>query len=115
MFAIGMIFLIFLIMYGFRFNRNIELSESEIEINKMNTCLLVSSLMTSAFIGGNGVIINETIDYEVNITEEGYYKELIVANNSYCLGAIHYAQNGNLHKGRIKIKNQNNYVDIENV
>ena len=53
LFAIGAVFFIFLMIFGFMFNRGMELRESEEKINEINTCLLVSTLMTSAFVAGD--------------------------------------------------------------
>ena len=96
-------------------SRNQELGDSRREINKGNTCLLISSLITSAFINWDGVIINESIDYNVNVSEiSPAYKELNV-EGYYCLLAIHTVPNAQLSKGKIKIENQNNYIDLQNV
>lgn len=116
LFAIGVIFFIFLMILGFMFNRSMELRESEKEIDEINTCLLISTLITSAFVAGDGVIINETIEYELNITGSSYYKELDVVNSSsFCLLAIRDISNGRLQKGVIEIENQNNKIEVDNV
>ena len=114
MFAIGIIFFIFLIIFAFMFNRNMELRKSETEINKRNTCLLISSLITSAFVNGDGVIIDTSIDYNVSI-EGTDFKEMDVENKTYCLLAINTVYNERLKKGAIEIKNTNNDIEIDNV
>ena len=98
-------------------NRNNELIESKTILNKDRTCLLISSLLTSAFVNGDGILINFSIDYNatINVTDIGSsYKGLDVEDN-YCFLPIHNAPNIKLEKGLIKIQNQNNQVDIENV
>lgn len=98
---------------GFTFNRRIELRNTETQINKRDTCLLISSLMTSAFIAGDGVIINVSINYKANITAVDY-KELNVEGMN-CWLSVHYVPTAKLSKGWIEIKNTNNYIDIKNV
>lgn len=116
LFAIGMVFFIFLIILGFTFSRSIEVRESEEKIDEINTCLLVSALITSAFVAGDGVIVNETIGHELNITGSSYYKELDVVNSSiFCLLAIRDISNRRLQKGVIKIENINNYIEVDDV
>lgn len=117
MFVIGMIFFIFLIILGFVINRNQELSDSWIEVNKRSTCLLVSSLISSAFVNGDGVVINVSIDYNASINYTGVtnYKGLNV-EGSGCLLAVNTLTNAKLRKGVIRIENQgDNYIDIDNV
>ena len=119
LFSIGMILFLFLIIFAFTFNRRMELRESEIEVDKRNTCLLVSSLMTSAFVNGDGVIINETIGYNSNVSMGigSRYKELTVEGIS-CLMAVPSPPDTptpKLHKGEIKIENTNNAILIKDV
>lgn len=116
MFAIGIIFFIFLVIFGFVINRNKELSDSWIEVNKRSTCLLVSSLISSAFVNGDGVVINASIDYNASINYTGAtnYKGLNV-EGSGCLLSVNTLSNAKLRKGVIRIENQNNYIDIDNV
>jgi len=115
LFAIGIVFFIFLIIFGFMMNRSEDLNTSETELNKRNTCLLISSLLTSAFVGGDGTIINESIDYDMNVTYiSPNYNELNV-DGVNCISSIDAVSNSILSKGNIKIENQNNYVDIDNV
>jgi hypothetical protein len=114
LFAIGIIIFIFLMVFAFTFNRDMELRDSKVEINKRNTCLLVSSLITSAFISGEGVIIDTSIEYNVSI-EGTDFKEMDVENKTYCLLAIDTVHNERLEKGAIEIKNTNNDIDIKNV
>lgn len=98
-------------------DRNKELTDSEIRLNKDRTCLLISSLLTSAFVNGDGIIIDASIDYNasINFTDiTGNYKRLNV-ENSYCLLSVNTVPNARLREGNIRIQNQNNYIDIENV
>ena len=117
MFAIGIVFLIFLVLFGFVVSRSTELSKSEVEMEKINTCLLVSSLITSAFTGGNGVVVNVTIDYDVNIniTDAGFGYKGIDVDGVYCLVPVHNTPNVRLEKGIVEIKNQNNYINLRNI
>ncbi len=109
-FAIGMIFFIFLMLLAFRFNRNAELRESEIEIDKRNTCLLVSSLITSAFVNGDGIVISESIDHEIDITGTDFKN--VYVDDINCWLSVHDIPNGNLPEGNIKIENQDNDITI---
>ncbi len=67
MFTIGIIFFIFIVMFAFVINRNEELVDSKTEIGERSTCLLISSLISSAFVAGDGIIINANIGYNVTI------------------------------------------------
>ena len=98
LFAIGIIVFVFLMVFAFTFNRNIELRDSEIKINKKSTCLLVSSLITSAFISGEGVIIDTPIDYNASIDASADFEELNIENSTYCLLAVHTLPNVNTEK-----------------
>ncbi|MAG08761.1 hypothetical protein CMO89_04755 [Candidatus Woesearchaeota archaeon] len=115
-FALGTILFIFLIILGFMFNRSKDLSDSKTELDKRSTCLLISSLITSAFANGEGTIINISIDYNVSISTSDLntdYKELGV-EGIYCQ-SINPVQTANLRKGKIRIRNINNYINIQNV
>ena len=117
LFAVGVIFFVFLIIFGFMINRNIELSNSIIDIEKDNDCLFVSSLMTSAFVAGSGVVINHSISYKANISLTNLnvaYKGLNV-DGSYCFLSVHTVPSEKLQKGNVRMENRNGYVDIENV
>lgn len=114
LFAIGIIFFVFLIIFGFMIDRNKELRDSNIEVNKRYTCLLISSLVTSAFVNGDGVIINMPIDYNATINATVDYKEVNVENMN-CWLSVHTVPTAKLRKGIIEIENINNYIDIDNV
>ena len=117
MFSIGIIFFVFLVIFAFVIDRNKELSDSTKELNKRNDCLLISSLLSSAIVAGDGIIINASIGYNasINYTNPGSnYKELDV-EGSGCRLAVHTVSNARLKKGVIRIENGNNYMDIENV
>lgn len=115
MFALGIIFFIFLVIFGFMLNRSKELTDSNIEVNKRNTCLLISSLLTSAFVNGNGVVINASIEHKANVSDIRADVKGLNVEGSYCLLPIHTLPNAKLKKGVIKIENRNNYIEIENV
>ena len=115
-FTIGLIFFIFLVIFGFTINTNADLVDTETEIKERSTCLLISSLISSAFVAGDGVIINVSIDYNASINYTGTtnYKWLDV-EGSGCLLSVNTLPNAKLKKGVISIENQNNYIDIDNV
>ena len=116
-FAFGIILLMFLIILGFVVDKRHEIVESEIQLNKENTCLLISSLITSAFVNGDSTIINISIDYNVTIdriNNNTNYKDINV-EGIYCFLPIKDISRVTLTKGTIKIENQDNHIDIKNV
>ena len=116
-FAFGIILLMFLIMLGFVVDKRHEISESETQLNKENTCLLISSLITSAFIDGDSTIINVSIDYNItiNTTNNNTNDKTLDVEGIYCFLPIKDIPKVALTKGTIKIENQDNYIDIKNV
>ena len=116
MFTIGIIFFIFLVIFAFVINRNEELALSKTEIGERSTCLLISSLISSAFVAGDGVIINVSIDYNatINYTGDTDYKGLRV-EGSGCLLPVNTLTDAKLKEGIIRIENKNNYIEIDNV
>ncbi len=107
----------FLIMLGFVVDKRHEISESETQLNKENTCLLISSLITSAFIDGDSTIINVSIDYNItiNTTNNNTNDKTLDVEGIYCFLPIKDIPKVALTKGTIKIENQDNYIDIKNV
>lgn len=117
MFAVGIIFVIFLAISLFVIDRNYELGESEIELDKRNTCLLVSSLLSSAFVNGDGIIIEQPISHNATINKthvNGTYKA-VDCDKGYNLLAIRDVRSIKLIKGTVRIENKDGYIDIENV
>lgn len=117
MFAFGIILFIFLIILGFTNNRNIEITETTTKLDKDNTCLLISSLLTSAFVSGDGIIMNTSIDYNatINVTDINSSYQGLDVEDSYCFLSVQNVPNIKLIKGVIEIKNQDGDIGIENV
>ena len=115
-FTIGIILFIFIVIFAFVINRNKELVDSKTEIEERSTCLLISSLISSAFVAGDGVIINVSIDYNatINYTGSTDYKGLTV-EGSGCLLPVNTLTDAKLKEGIIRIENKNNYIEIDNV
>ncbi len=107
----------FLIMLGFVVDKRHEISESETQLNKENTCLLISSLITSAFVNGDSTIINVSIDYNItiNTTNNNTNDKTLDVEGIYCFLPIKDIPKVALTKGTIKIENQDNHIDIKNV
>ena len=101
-------------LFGFMFNRSVELRKAEDRISRDYTCFLISSLMTSAFITGDGVIINTTIDYNATINSTVSPPDISVGDIN-CLPSDYNVPTERLDKGIIKIENTNNEIDIDNV
>ncbi len=116
-FTIGIIILIFLVMYAFTINRNTELERSRVELNKENTCLLVSSLITSAFVNGENIMIDVDVDnnFTINLTHlDKDYKNLNVEDVK-CLLGVNNVESVSIKSGLIRIQSQNNTISVENV
>lgn len=110
-----MIFLIFLVLYVFTSARNSDLRESELRSERENNCLLISSLLTSAFVGGDGMVINTSIEHNVTINLTDINYRFLDVEGVSCPFAIRTVPNSKLRKGTVRIENRNNYIDIENV
>lgn len=116
-FAFGIILFIFLIMLVFVVDKKHEISESEIILNKENTCLLISSLITSVFIDGDSTTINVSVDYNITISNKNNNtkNKILDVEGIYCFLPIEDIPKTSLTKGIIEIQNQDNYIDIKNV
>jgi len=115
MFAFGIIFLVFFVIFGFTISRNKEISDSKTDLSKMNNCLLISSLLTSAYVNGDGITINTSIDHNTNVTDIINNIKGLNVEDKNCLLSTPNIPNFKLEKGKIRIENQNNYLNIENV
>ena len=104
-------------MFGFMADRNRDLIESKKELNKDRTCLLLSSLLTSAFVNGGGLVVNFSISYNatINATDLGSSYKGLDVGDSYCLLPINTVPNKELEKGTIEIENLGNSITIKNV
>ncbi|MEA2036066.1 MAG: hypothetical protein U9O94_01050 [Nanoarchaeota archaeon] len=115
MFGLGTIFFVFLIVFVFMLDTNNELSDTKDDANKRSTCLLISSLVTSALVGGDGTIIDVYVNYKINVTTIGADTTGLNVEDTYCLLAVESVPNAKLSKGYIRIQNNNNYIDMQNV
>ncbi|MBW2989813.1 hypothetical protein KY358_05860 [Candidatus Woesearchaeota archaeon] len=116
LFAIGIIFFVFLLVLGFTVSRSKELSDSEEELSRREECLLISSLITSAFVSGDGTAINVSLSYNSTINTTGRsfsYKEVDV-EGVRCLLQANDVPTVRLKPGNARIENRNGYIDIEN-
>lgn len=104
-------------MLVFVVDKKHEISESEIILNKENTCLLISSLITSVFIDGDSTTINVSVDYNITISNKNNNtkNKILDVEGIYCFLPIEDIPKTSLTKGIIEIQNQDNYIDIKNV
>ncbi len=104
-------------MLVFVVDKKHEISESEIILNKENTCLLISSLITSVFIDGDSTTINVSVDYNITISNNNNNtnNKILDVEGIYCFLPIEDIPKIKLTKGIIEIQNQDNYIDIKNV
>lgn len=67
LFALGIILLLFLVLFAFWFEKNIEVKKTGDYLEKKNECTRVASLLSSAFIGGDGTKIKISSIYYISI------------------------------------------------
>lgn len=67
MFTLGIIFFIFLIIFGFIINRRTEVKETEDYLEKRAECMKISSMISSVFAGGDGTIAKTKTKYLITI------------------------------------------------
>ena len=67
LFALGIILLLFLILFSFWFGKNVEVKKTGDYLDKKNECSRVASLLSSAFIGGDGTKIKVSSIYYITI------------------------------------------------
>ncbi|MFH2027838.1 MAG: hypothetical protein ABIJ08_01750 [Nanoarchaeota archaeon] len=116
-FAVGVALLIFILIFLFTVNRGSEIRETKLLLEKENECLMISSLLTSAYLAGDGAYVNTTIDYNVSINEgdnKSSYKYLDVEDIE-CYVSIDRLPIKELTAGNIVLENDEGYINIQNV
>ena len=71
MMSIGIILLLFLIIFAFTFERRVELIKTENYLNKRQECLKFSNLISSVYTAGDGTIMNASTTYVISVFKQG--------------------------------------------
>lgn len=115
LFAVGLIVFIFIGLLAFNFSRNSDLRDSEEYLEEQNLCLKIASLMTSAYINGDGAGFRLDIgDHNASINPAS--KSIAIGDNKgYCIMAFNKYPAKVLDKGTTyHFRNKNGYIEIEN-
>ena len=113
LFAVGVVFLIFIFVLGYAFNKTIETNEIDRTIKTKDTCRGIANAIMAAFISGNGTSIVTTINHNASIQPNS---RLITVDDEYitCTIPINQMSEVQLTKGNIIVENQNNFINIRN-
>jgi len=123
-FVIGAVFLMFLFILGYGFNKRVDNQNAEKFILQRDTCIKISNLIMGAFINGNGTEIISDSGYEFDLlndsrlvgvyslTEEGDPSDYAGADVVFCTVPIGAFSSGLIHAGEIKAKNVGDFVDV---
>ncbi len=118
MYSVGILMIIFLLLTGISFTRNIDLIKTDDYIKKRNECLMWSDYVSSAFSNGHNTRIEAEAGYNVNIQDngvievsgEGITNKTIEATCSFAanLSGAYSLGRGN----RYEVLNQNGVIAI---
>jgi len=114
LFAIGAVFLIFLLLLGFSFDKRVEVIKTERFTNLRDECLKVSELIMSNFIGGNGTQIQSQLFYNVSIDPDNGL--IIVGDKDIvtCTVPINQITEVILEEGLIILENRGDFINLVN-
>ena len=114
MMAIGIIFMIFILIYGISIDKRRDIVKSENYIGLKNECYKLAEGITSAFLNGNGTSIYVEIVYDA---ETDSVNRLIGINGvEYVTCSIPFNQftATDLNAGTVKLYNQGGFISIAN-
>lgn len=114
-FVVSSIFIMFLFILGYGFERRIDEKRAEGFVLERNECIKFSDLINGAFINGNGTEIISKINY--NITTIPNSKLVFVKDKQeiFCTVPISLFSPVSLKIGNVKLKNIGDFVNITNV
>ncbi len=117
-FVVGAIFIIFLFILGYGFERRVDLGNNENFISQRDNCLKISNLIMGVFINGNGTEVVSEVDYQFQGLPDSRLIEIktqAMKNTIFCTVPINSFSNGEYVAGVIKLKNIGDFVLINNV
>ncbi len=113
LFTIGIVFFIFVFMFGYSFSKYKDVRDTEEIIEAKSECYKLANIILNTFLGGNTTKIGTSINYNASITPNN---QLITINDFVtCTIPINRTLKVNLNKGSIIIENKNNIISLENV
>ncbi|MBI2140372.1 hypothetical protein HYU14_05590 [Candidatus Woesearchaeota archaeon] len=116
MFAFALMTLLLLVLFGFSFTISADQQKTKAQVNQEHSCWALSSLITSAFVGGSGLTLNTTLAFSSIINDSFSTSEKgIMLEKASCLLNINQVDNEVLEAGAISITNSNNYIEVRNV
>ena len=71
LFAIGLIFLIFLILMIVVFDKQIETRESKLTLEKLSECQRIANIITALASSNDGTMVEIKTDYYITVTSSG--------------------------------------------
>ncbi|MFH1592349.1 MAG: hypothetical protein ABIB47_03205 [Candidatus Woesearchaeota archaeon] len=114
LFAIGTLFLVFLLVLGFSFDKKIEVMKTEKYIGLRGECLKLSEIIVSTFLSGNGTEIQTQISYNASIDPNNQLITIEDVDLVTCTIPINRTSNVDLEEGLVILSNVGDYVDLEN-
>lgn len=123
-FVIGAVFLMFLFILGYGFNKRTDNQNAEKFVSQRDTCIKISNLITGAFINGNGTEIISNSEYEFDLLnnsrligiyslkEKGFSSDYAEADVVFCSVPINQFPSRLVHAGEFKAKNVGDFVDV---
>ena len=113
--AIGLLFLVLLILISVVIEKRIEIFKAERFIEGRTECIKLSNLISEAYVQGEGIIINEKIRFNASIIPESRLISVKNQEEIFCTSPVFNMSKIDLIKGNIKIRNINKTIIIENV
>ena len=121
LFAIGIIVFIFITLLVFIFIRREDVRSLEEQTQLLETCDKMSTLLTAAFINGDGTMIQDTLKSNVTINADSQVISSQDRLEVFCTIPFNQVENENgnsdftILKGNIEIKNKGGVVVVKNV
>ncbi len=111
LFSIAIIFLIFLFILFFTYEKSRDTNEKNIELKLRNECIKFSNIVSDVYSSNSGTLVNTKTTHNVSIFDD---KRIVVKYEGVEVPCTYsgYAHDKNF-TGNIKIKNENGVIVIE--